>query len=277
MHNIISFSGGRTSAYLVYLAKQMQINEGIDFTYIFMDTGMEHPKTYTFIKTLVKEWDIPLVCLRTKFNPTLGQANSYTIVDVNKLEYDPTHFREMFKKYSTPTINSPFCTDRLKVVPHDKYCNDHFGKKNYISWLGIRIDEPKRLQNKKPKFKYLADISEFEKQDILDWWSNQPFDLDLDEYLGNCVFCIKKGTNKLALASKDEPEKAINFIKLVEESTIRIMPNRNDAPHVMFRGRHSLGSIIEAYKDVPKHILYNRLQSTKRLNDGPCSESCEIT
>lgn len=39
---IISFSGGRTSAYLCYLLKQM----GVDVDVIFMDTGAEHPSTY---------------------------------------------------------------------------------------------------------------------------------------------------------------------------------------------------------------------------------------
>ena len=46
MKNIASFSGGRSSAYMVH--KLMQSHPDTDF--IFTDTGAEHPKTYEFIK-----------------------------------------------------------------------------------------------------------------------------------------------------------------------------------------------------------------------------------
>ena len=77
-----------------------------------------------------------------------------------------------------------------------KYLEDVYGAGNYHLWLGMRIDEPKRL-NKKEGFSYLADISDFEKKDVLDWWAKMPFDLKIKEHLGNCVFCIKKGVNKI--------------------------------------------------------------------------------
>ncbi|MBD2815963.1 phosphoadenosine phosphosulfate reductase family protein, partial [Xenorhabdus sp. Flor] len=62
MINVVSFSGGRTSAYLVYLMEQRR-KQGEDVRYVFMDTGAEHPKTYEFIRDLVQHWKIDLVCL----------------------------------------------------------------------------------------------------------------------------------------------------------------------------------------------------------------------
>ena len=38
-----------------------------------------------------------------------------------------------------------------------------------------------------------------------------PFDLKIPEHLGNCVFALKKGINKIALAARDEPELASNL------------------------------------------------------------------
>ena len=58
---IISFSGGRTSAYLCYLLKQM----GVDVDVIFMDTGAEHPKTYDFVRQCNEYLDLNIICLRT--------------------------------------------------------------------------------------------------------------------------------------------------------------------------------------------------------------------
>ncbi|AUR93167.1 phosphoadenosine phosphosulfate reductase family protein [Vibrio phage 1.184.A._10N.286.49.A5] len=44
MINVVSFSGGRTSAYLVHLMEQKRKLEGWDVRYLFMDTGAEHPR-----------------------------------------------------------------------------------------------------------------------------------------------------------------------------------------------------------------------------------------
>ena len=40
-------------------------------------------------------------------------------------------------------------------------------------------------QNKtKNNLFYMAEISEFDKQDVLNWWTAMPFDLNLDEWSG---------------------------------------------------------------------------------------------
>lgn len=45
---------------------------------------------------------------------------------------------------------------------------------------------------RKSKQSFMAEITEFEKEDVLNWWKQQPFDLQIPEHLGNCVFCIKR-------------------------------------------------------------------------------------
>jgi len=138
--NVVSFSGGRSSAYLVYLTQAL----GMNCSYIFMDTGAEHPATYKFIRDLVQHWGINLICLRVKYNPELGVGNSYSIVPVADIGPDYEPWRGMLTKYGAPSVQSPYCTSRMKTEPHDKYCNDVFGAGNYITWLGIRADEPQR-------------------------------------------------------------------------------------------------------------------------------------
>ncbi|EAK8505588.1 TPA: phosphoadenosine phosphosulfate reductase family protein, partial [Neisseria gonorrhoeae] len=55
MINVVSFSGGRTSAYLLWLMEQKR-RAGKDVHYVFMDTGCEHPMTYRFVREVVKFW-----------------------------------------------------------------------------------------------------------------------------------------------------------------------------------------------------------------------------
>lgn len=139
--------------------------------------------------------------------------------------------------------------------------------------MGIRIDEPDRISQDNEKIKYLADISDFTKQDILDFWASMPFDLDLPEYLGNCVFCIKKGINKLALAARDEPKMAQDFIAMVEDKDVAVIESRNYDHTKMFRNKMSLKDIIKLYEPIPRHVIANSIKSN--FESGSCTESCE--
>lgn len=150
MINVVSFSGGRTSAYLLWLMEQKR-RAGKDVHYVFMDTGCEHPMTYRFVREVVKFWDIPLTVLQVDINPELGQPNGYTVWEPKDIQTRMPvlkPFIDMVKKYGTPYVGGAFCTDRLKLVPFTKYCDDHFGRGNYTTWIGIRADEPKRLKPK---------------------------------------------------------------------------------------------------------------------------------
>ncbi|EDR2534718.1 prophage protein [Escherichia coli] len=267
MINVVSFSGGRTSAYLLWLMEQKR-QAGEDVHYVFMDTGAEHPKTYEFIRNIVSNWKIDLHCLRVIPNPEMGKASSYEEIGVTDIGPDLIPWKRMLNKYGHPYIGGAFCTDRMKSVPFTKYCQEKFGKGNYITWLGIRTDEPNRLKRANG-FRYLADISDFEKQDVLDWWSEQKFDLGIQEHLGNCVFCIKKSMQKVALAAMDEPELADAFINILDTEI------KTGKEPVMYRGNNTLKSLIALFSDISRDELASRMTSMRQYDSGSCSESCE--
>ena len=283
---VVSFSGGRTSAYLCHLMKE---KHGDDVDFVYCDTGAEHPETYEFLRKCNDHFDLNLTCIRVDINPELGKGNSFKVIDIDDCKQDLQPFKEMMNKYGTPYIHGAFCTDRMKTDPYKKYCDDKYGNDNYTTWLGMRIDEQRRLKHleskqinfidledpkKKINIRYLAEVSDFEKQDVLDWWSEMPFDLGIPEPLGNCVFCIKKGINKLAYATKAEPEMAVEFIKIIEDESVR-EPKRNFDKRIMYRGNHSLRSIMLAYELHEIHEIEKTIQSMKSLDAGACSESCE--
>ncbi|MBD2804080.1 phosphoadenosine phosphosulfate reductase family protein [Xenorhabdus sp. ZM] len=277
MIHVVSFSGGRTSAYLVYLMEQRR-KQGEDIRYVFMDTGAEHPKTYRFVREVVKFWDIPLIVLQADINPQLGASNGYTVWEPKDIQTRMPvlkPFKEMVKKYGTPYIGGAFCTDRLKLRPFRDYCNDHFGKGNYQTWIGIRADEPRRL-TRKDGVSYLADISDFDKQDVLDWWEEQPFNLSIPEHLGNCVFCIKKSSKKLGLACQDEPGMKLAFEHTCISPSYVRDGHRKISREIMYRGSMSLNGIATMYSNADYQNLYQEMIAAKRFDTGSCSESCEI-
>lgn len=273
--HVVSFSGGRTSAYLVWLMEQKRKLEGWDVHYIFMDTGGEHPKTYKFINDVVNNFSIDITCLRVNINPELGKGNEYSVVPLSECKFDLQPWRDMMSKYGTPYIGGSFCTDRMKLQPFKKYCDDKYGKGNYVTWLGIRSDEPKRL-SKKDGINYLADISDFEKPDILSWWNKQEFNLEIDEHLGNCVFCIKKSVNKIALAAKDEPELCAMQCNAINGESVRVVDGRTTPSNVIYRGKNTLESVIAMFSDIDRDELSNSLKRARKYDSGSCSESCEV-
>lgn len=263
MKNVVSLSGGRTSAYLAHLMK----DRDPETEFIFMDTGAEHPKTYEFIRNIVKHWKINLTCLRVIPNPEMNKPSTYEILAISQIGPDHEPWKRMLKKYGHPYVGGAFCTDRMKTVPFIKYCDERFGRGNYTTWLGMRIDEPKRT-TPKPGIRYLAEISDFEKQDVIDWWQGQPFDLEIQEHLGNCVFCIKKSIQKVALAAKDEPELAANFIHTLQTFDVK-------SDKVMYRSNNSLEQVIALFSDTGRDELASRMTSMRQYDTGSCSESCE--
>jgi len=292
-HNVISFSGGRTSAYLVYLMEEMRKRGEIDNVhYVFMDTGAEHPKTYEFIKRCVEYFKIELVCIKGNFNQPVGEGHTYNLVSIDEVKHDMENgpYAQLMRKYGLPTVSSPWCTSRMKQDTYDKYCNDMFGKGNYVTWLGMRADEPKRIKLPNNRgIRYLAEISDAEKIDILRFWDSMPFNLEIDEHLGNCVFCFKKTHGKVALAARDEPELLDQWKRAIsngsdrmnqpmEKTTGGLFPEkkiRTIPKGVMYRNHKTIDDVIHMFKDFDRDEIQDTLKSMKRYDTGSCSESCE--
>jgi len=268
MQNIVSFSFGRTSAYLCKLIK------GIDASakFIYMDTGAEHEETYAFGKKVNEMLDLNIVCLRPKYNE-YGKGTEYEEISIDDLKPDLVPWVGMLEKYGAPYKGGEFCTARMKTEAYKNYCDKHYGKNNYTTWLGMRQDEPKRLKRKE-NIKYLADISDFDKSDILDFWKKQPFDLAINEHLGNCVFCIKKSKGKLALAMRDAPEYYEEFKNIIASDNVRIVETRTTAIQNMYRNNMSLDDIEREYSLFSRDDIANSLRG--KYDTNSCSESCDI-
>lgn len=274
--HVVSFSGGRSSALLVWLMLTARKRFGWNVKFIFCDTGVEAPATYKFIRDLVKFWDLyDLIILRAKINPTLGVGNSYEIFEPKDLmnssvmpPFQP--FFDLIKKYGTPSIARPFCSERMKKDVFDAYCRDHIG--DHVTWLGMRSDEPKRLKSKLG-VKYLADLIYVEKQDVLDWWATQPFDLELEEQNGNCVLCPKKSTQKIALALREQPHIKAMWQYYIGKKEVREIEGFDK--NIMYRGKLSLEGVARLYEDFDYDELRSKLKLTKGRDFGECSESCE--
>ena len=289
MKHIVSFSGGRTSAYLVHLMEQKRKDSGWEVEYVFSDTGAEHPKTYDFIRQVVNHYGINLTILKAVVSSEKGIGIRYKIIPISEMGWDLSLMRKMVNVYGNFTINRPNCTSKIKSDCQERYKKDKYGKGNFNQWLGMRIDEPRRLKfinlnddmftSKKlnpNNIRYLAEISDFEKSDVLEWWGKMPFDLQIEEHLGNCVFCIKKSSKKIALAARDEPILFNDWNEAITGSHVRLMPTDKLGTGHIYRGWLSPDKLIAQFSDVPTSHLKEMVYKGKKNDVGSCSESCEI-
>ena len=71
---------------------------------------------------------------------------------------------------------------------------------------------------------------------------------------------------------------AKKFITMVQDPRIPIPATKAAAGHLidtMYRGRLSLGDVIESYKDVSIKDLSDSITRGRRYSADSCSESCE--
>lgn len=315
MINIVNLSGGQTSACFGIMSQQMRgifnsayimdhcIKTGEiagDVEYIFMDTGAEHPETYNFIRALQNEMNIKITCLRATFNPKKGVGLRHKIINLESLTTDLKNgaFAEMTKKHGMPTVMTPWCTSRMKEDTHDQYCDEKHGRGNYVTWLGMRIDEPKRLKSigKTPTIRYMAEVTDMTKLHVNEYWDDMQFRLGIKPHLGNCVFCVKKSKNKIALAARQEPEMAeqwrqmisraaddkIVTIKMNKDGQIDFVSEANGDPseiiipakEAMYRDYMSFDGIIQMFSSWTDDEIENSIRSMKADDSSGCSEEC---
>jgi hypothetical protein len=270
---IISFSGGRTSGYMTKeLLKHKDKWKDIIIT--FANTGQEHEKTLEFINNCDTHFNFNTVWLEAKITHEKGVGTRHSVVDFKTASRTGKPFEEQIKKYGIPFTAAPICTRELKDNPIKSYINSlGLKKEDYILAIGIRADENKRANlNNVRNFIYpLLDL-DVDKQDVLDWWEEQTFDLEIPEHFGNCVWCWKKSFKKLMTIMVEEPS-AFDFPRRMEKQYARhgAVANKIQEDIKFFRGWKSVSDIeemitedFEKFKDL--HYLH--------ITDG-CEDSCE--
>ena len=270
----ISFSGGRTSAYMTKLMLD-NWSDRYEFIVTFANTGLEHPKTLDFIHNCDKHFGFNTVWLESVVHHDQRSAPTHKIVDYASASRSGAPFEEVIKKYDIPNQKFPGCTRDLKLSPIKSYLKSLGINEHEIpTAIGIRTDELRRVNPKTAAARTLIYplINDWpsDKQDVLDWWEEQAFDLGIDEFEGNCLGCWKKSLKK-------------HFMQIERDPSVYDFHKRMDAEHKFtgpqeghrhfFRGDVSTARLFEMYeenKNSGKRLV------TSAYEDGGCSESCEL-
>ena len=221
----ISFSGGRTSAYMLWRvleAHNMRLPE--DAIVCFANTGKEDEATLRFVDRCSKEWNVPITWV--EYQDAEETKDRFRVVTFDTASRNGEPFEAIIRKRNyLPNPVSRFCTVEMKVRAIHRYLKS-IGWTEWISMLGIRADEQRRLAKIGNQ-----DYGKHEEKDaplgragvtkeiVGEFWRNQPFDLELPNiggvtYHGNCDLCYLKGGSQILSLIAEKPERAVWWAKM---------------------------------------------------------------
>lgn len=225
---LISFSGGRTSGFMLWNILQAYNGKlPEDIWVVFANTGKEAPETLDFINDVSEKWGVHINWLELSIHKEkpiwrTRQVN-YKIASRNGEPFDM-----LIKKRSfLPNPAMRFCTTELKINVMKRMML-LMGYKDWFNVVGLRYDEPRRVSNirnqKNNKWISIAPMFDAKHtiKDVIDFWSKQNFDLQLNSYngkapAGNCDLCFLKGMDSTLKILQERPHLANWWIEKEKE------------------------------------------------------------
>lgn len=222
----ISFSGGRTSAYMLWRVLQAhQMSLPKDAIVCFANTGKEDEATLRFVQDCAEHWGLSIMWVEYQ-----TEAPGFRVVTFDTASRAGEPFEQLVsKKKYLPNPVARFCSEELK----GRVITKATGLESEDTMVGVRADEPIRItkMRKRGLMIPLTDAG-VTQNEVQAFWKRQPFDLALPfrdgvTPLGNCDLCFMKGPEQILGLVKDKPERAVWWAK--QEQAIGAT-FRNDRP-----------------------------------------------
>lgn len=269
----VSFSGGRTSAYMsIWLKENMA--DRYDMRFVFANTGWEHPDTLRFVNEVDRRYGLGLAWVEAVPRRELGKSTGHRVVTFETASRNGQPFEAVCAAYGLPNMTFQLCNRELKLNTMKSYAQEVLGWKtgSYETAVGIRLDEMRRVKAetaKRERILYpLIDMEPVRKEDVIAFFEDFDWDLRIPEHQGNCIGCFKKSDKKLLTLYR---ENAANFdfpIKL-DQLYRNVGPNNVPGPRRMYRGHRSAPDLVAEFAQTTADYR-------PTVHDGGCSESCEL-
>lgn len=210
---LISFSGGRTSAYM--LKMMLEAAGGAfspDIHVVFANTGKEREETLRFVHECQVRWGVPIHWVEFRSRKvSLPIEQRFEEVGFNSASRAGEPFAELIRdKGYTPNAVMRWCTQELKVRVM-KWFMQYRGYTNWTNVIGLRHDEQHRVQRSMRPNKECwtnvmpLDLARVSNRDVRAFWREQDFDLQLLPFEGNCDGCFLKARPKLWEVERTKP------------------------------------------------------------------------
>lgn len=228
----LSFSGGRTSAYMLH--EVLRNNSAEDaarwLVVCFANTGKEEEATLRFVRECGQRWGVLIRWVE-------WALNGYTEVTFETASRDGEPFEALVRHRAyLPNPVTRFCTSELKIRTMHRFLRANWKALGWeaedLEWsqmIGIRADEARRVAKirarghstettKESMLMPLADAG-VTVGDVAAFWEAQPFNLELPTYkgrtlAGNCDLCFLKPAGQVQSLIAERPQRAVWWAKM---------------------------------------------------------------
>jgi 3'-phosphoadenosine 5'-phosphosulfate sulfotransferase (PAPS reductase)/FAD synthetase len=220
---LISFSGGRTSGYMLWHILDAHGGTLPDDVHVcFANTGKEREETLRFVHDCATHWGVQVRWLewqaRGKGKEGRNTPPSARFIETgyNSASRNGEPLAAIIERKSyLPNVVTRFCTMEAKIEVL-KWFMLSLGYANWSNVVGLRWDEMHRVmraieRNEKGGDRWTTvmpmarQATKVRKDEVARFWAEQPFDLQLQSYEGNCDLCFLKGAGKLKRLIRDNP------------------------------------------------------------------------
>lgn len=218
----ISFSGGRTSAYMLW--RVLQSNGGLpsDAVVCFANTGKENEATLRFVRECGTRWGVPISWLE------YTDGAGFVVTDFDRAKRHGEPFEAVIRQRGgyLPNRVARYCSSELKTRTMHRYLRS-IGWNEWDTFIGIRADEPRRVakfranphpENKAEEVHMPLAVDGVSAFDVANFWRGQTFDLDLSNVNGktmhgNCDLCYLKPAAQVLSLIAESPDRAVWWAK----------------------------------------------------------------
>lgn len=292
---LISFSGGETSAYMLWYILNHMATDYDQIVTVFANTGEENEETLEFVALCGLHFKTPIVWIEAVTYHGQRKSSGFRIVNYATASRKGEPFEAAIRKYGIPNSKFKDCTRNLKRRPIEAYARSiGWETGTYDIAIGIRADEIDRMSTEAATRRIIYPLIKRHprtKPQINWWWSQQPFRLSIKGYRGNCRWCWKKSRRKLLTIMSEDPS-AFDFPERKEIECGLIGPEFRHDPATredplppgyrrrFFRGSATVQNLREELAERGDAFVPAEDDSIIFDPDldvgGACEESCEV-
>ena len=201
-----SVSAGYSSVLMALKIKEWYPNHNI--IYAMANTSKERIESLDFMNECDKYFDLNISWIEAVINQERGKGTDFKIVTYENLKRKGEIFEDGIRKYGIPSKINKWCNRDLKLVPLKKYCDNIFGLNNYSIAVGMRADEIDRVSKdyKNNNVFYPLLDNGVTTKDRNRFWKDQPIQIKIPAFKGNCDMCFEKSNRKLMTMITEEPD-----------------------------------------------------------------------
>ena len=280
-----SISAGYSSVMMAILLRKWYPDHNI--IYGMANTSKERKESLRFMNECNDYYNLNMVWIEADFHEK-GKGATPKVTSYEDLKRNGEIFENGIKKYGIPNMENKWCNRDMKLTVLTKYADSVFGKDNYSVAVGMRADELDRVRKdyKTNNVFYPLMDRGIVSNDRNKFWKDQPIQITIPAYKGNCDMCFAKSTRKLMTILKEEPNKSEWWDKMIKyygsipldgKKSYNDLMKQNNGVQTFYRDYNTIDDLVELAKHPFTRATDEYIYESDLFDlEDECGSGCQV-